>query len=216
MEQEQGGRDLSSRRMVLYSFVHFDRSMRVRWLAHELGIEIEERRLDYAGGEHRSAAHLARHPFGLVPVAEIDGRCLWESVAICQALVEQRPDCGLEIPPGAPGREDYLAWLMFAGSTFDAATFEVFHPTAVRPDEARAKAGMARLFPLLVQLARHLHERDYLVAGRFLLPDLVLGYSLQLLHLIRVLKDYPALEAYRRRLAERPAAVASRVFSRTL
>ena len=38
-------------KIKLYSFVPFDRSCRVRWLAHELGIGIEEHRLDYAGGE---------------------------------------------------------------------------------------------------------------------------------------------------------------------
>lgn len=202
-----------ARKMALYSFVPFDRSARVRWLAHELGIEVEEHKLDFAGGEHRSEAHLARHPFGLVPAVEIDGQPMWESVAICQALAEQQPEAGLTVPMASPLRRPYLSWLMFAASTFDAAVFNVFHAIAMKPDEARAKQGKAALFPLLVHLARHLHERDYLMGERFLLPDLVLGHSINLLYLVKVLDEYPMLKDYRRRLAERPAAKASKVFT---
>ena len=61
-----------STRIKLYSFVPFDRSCRVRWLAHELGIGIDEHRLDYAGGEQKTDAYLALHPFGKVPCAIID------------------------------------------------------------------------------------------------------------------------------------------------
>lgn len=202
-----------SRKLLLYSFVPFDRSARVRWLAHELGIEVEERRLDYAGGEHRSEAHLSRHPFGLVPAVELDGESMWESVAICQALAEQQPEAGLTVPMASPLRRDYLSWLMFAGSTFDSAAFNVFHPIAMKPDEERAKHGKAALFPLLVQLARHLHQRDYVMGDRFLLPDLILGHSINLLHLVKALEDYPVLKDYRKRMAERPAAKASKVFT---
>jgi glutathione S-transferase len=113
----------------------------------------------------------------------------------------------------SPLRRPYLSWLMFAASTFDAAVFNVFHATAMKPDEVRAKQGRAALFPLLVHLARHLHERDYLMGERFLLPDLVLGHSINLLYLVKMLDDYPVLKGYRRRLAERPAAKASKVFT---
>jgi glutathione S-transferase len=202
-----------AKKLVLYSFVPFDRSARVRWLAHELGIEVDERKLDFAGGEHRTEAHLARHPFGLVPAVEIDGETQWESVAICQSLAEQQPEAGLTVPMASPLRRQYLSWLLFAASTFDAAAFNVFEPCAIKPDEGRATHGKAVLFPLLVQLARHLHTRDYLLGERFMLPDLILGYSINLLYLVKVLEDYPVLKEYRRRLAERPAAKASRVFT---
>lgn len=199
--------------IVLYSFVPFDRSARVRWLAHELGIEIDDRKLDFAGGEHRGEAHMARHPFGLVPAIEIDGETMWESVAICQCLAEQQPEAGLTVPMASPLRKQYLSWLMFAATTFDAAAFNVFQPAAVKPDPDRLKHGQAMLFPLLVQLARHFHGREYLMGERFMLPDLVLGHSIQLLYLVKALEDYPVLKEYRHRLAARPAAKAARVFT---
>ena len=200
-------------KLVLYSFVPFDRSARVRWLANELGIEIEEHKLDYAGGEHRGEDHLNRHPFGLVPAIEMKGEALWESVAICQSLAEQQPEAGLTVPMASPLRSQYLSWLMFAASTFDAAAFNVFHPSAIKPDAARRKQGEADLFPLLVHLARHMSGRDYLMGDRFMLPDLIIGHSIQLLYLVKALEDYPGLRDYRRRLAERPAAKAAKVFT---
>ncbi|MBD8525062.1 glutathione S-transferase family protein [Pseudomarimonas arenosa] len=200
-------------KLVLYSFVPFDRSARVRWLAHELGIEIEEHKLDYAGGEHRGEDHLRRHPFGLVPAIEMNGESQWESVAICQALAEQHPEAGFTVPLASPMRKQYLSWLMFAASTFDAAAFAVFNSSAIKPSEDRRKHGMAELFPLLVHLARHLNERDFLMGERFMLPDLIIGHSIQLLYLVKALEDYPGLRDYRRRLAERPAAKAASVFS---
>jgi len=199
--------------MVLYSFVPFDRSARVRWLAHELGIAIEERRLDFAGGEHRGEEHLKRHPFGLVPAAEIDGQWRWESVAICQALAEQQPEAGLTVPMASPLRGEYLSWLMFAASTFDSAAFAVFDTSALNPDESKRKDAQARLMPLLVQLARHLSTRDFLLGERFLLPDLIMGHAIQLLYLVKALDELPVLLAYRKRLAARPAAQAAKLFT---
>ena len=200
-------------RITLYSFVPFDRGGRVRWLAHELGLEVDEHRLDYAGGEHRRFPHLGRHPFGLVPAVEINGQSRWDSVAICQSLAEEHPDCGLLVAAGAPGRADYLSWLLFAASSFDGASFEVFKYAALKPDAARREHAQAELLPLLVPLARHLDRNDYLLGEQFMLPDLVLGHAIQLLYLVRVLDELPALLAYRKRLAARPAAKEAKVFT---
>jgi glutathione S-transferase len=197
----------------LYSFVPFDRGGRVRWLAHELGLPVEEHRLDYAGGEHRRFPHLGRHPFGQVPAIEIDGQTRWESVAICQSLAEQRPEAGITIPLAAPERPEYLSWLFFAASTFDSAAFQVFRYAALAPDEARRKEAQAVLLPLLVRLSRQLGDHDYLMGERFTLPDIVLGHAIQLLYLTRVLDEMPSLLKYRQRLASRPAAKRAGVFT---
>ena len=172
-------------------------------------IEVDPKTKRTLDGENYRAVH----PFGLVPVVEIDGETQWESVAICQALAERNPEAGLTVPLASPLRKQYLSWLMFAASTFDAAAYNVFEPIAMKPDAARATWGKAILFPYLVHLARHLHSRDYLMGERFLLPDLVLGHSINLLYLVKALEDYPVLKEYRKRLSERPAAKASRVFT---
>jgi glutathione S-transferase len=200
-------------RITLFSFVPFDRGGRVRWLAHELGIEVDEHRLDYAGGEHRRFPHLGRHPFGQVPAIEIDGESRWESVAICQSLAEQHPEAGLTVPLASPQRASYLSWLFFSASTFDAAAFRVFKFAALEPDQARRDEAISEILPLLVPLSRHLERSPHLLGEQFTLPDLVLGYAMQLLYLVRAIDDMPTLLDYRKRLAARPAARAARMFT---
>jgi glutathione S-transferase len=202
-----------SAQIRLYSFVPFDRSCRVRWLAHELGIGIEERRLDYAGGEHRGDTYLKLHPFGLVPTAEIDGNAHWESGAICQLLVDAFPESALMVSRDSEEYASYLSWLFFSASTFDAAAFQVFQHAALKPNEARREEAMGTLTPLLVRLARHVRRHNFLLGDQFTLPDILIGHALQLLYLVHALDDFPDLMDYRDRLRRRPAARASGVFS---
>jgi glutathione S-transferase len=202
-----------SAKIKLYSFVPFDRSCRVRWLAHELGIGIDEHRLDYSGGEHRAEQYLGLHPFGLVPTAEIDGTAHWESGAICQLLVDAFPESELMVSRDSAEYATYLSWLFFSASTFDAAAFQVFHYAALKPNEERRRDAMAVLTPLLVRLSRHVHRQNFLLGDQFTLPDILIGHALQLLFLVHALDDFQPLMDYRDRLRRRPAARASGVFT---
>ena len=199
--------------ITLYSFLPFDRSCRVRWLAHELGIAVEEKRLDYAGGEHRGDDYLALHPFGLVPCAVIDGDAHWESGAICQLLVDAFPESELMVSRDSAAYARYLQWLFFSASTFDAAAFQVFRWSALKPDAQRHRDALVDLAPLLVRLSRHMHRNNYLLGEQFTLPDILIGHALQLMFLVHAIDEYPDLVAYRDRLRRRPAARASGVFS---
>lgn len=210
---EPGAAGAVSAKIKLYSFVPFDRSCRVRWLAHELGIGIEEHRLDYAGGEHRGEAYLALHPFGLVPTAEIDGVAHWESGAICQLLVDAFPESELMVSRDSEEYATYLSWLFFSASTFDAAAFQVFQHAALKPNEERKREAQAVLAPLLVKLSRHVHRHNFLLGDQFTLPDILIGHALQLLYLVHALDEFHPLMDYRDRLRRRPAARASGVFT---
>ncbi len=201
-----------SAQIKLYSFVPFDRSCRVRWLAHELGIGLDEHRLDYAGGEHRGDAYLRMHPFGLVPTAEIDGVAHWESGAICQLLVDAFPESDLMVSRDSEDYATYLSWLFFSASTFDAAAFQVFHHSALKPNEERKREAQSTLSPLLVSLSRHARRHNFLLGDQFTLPDILIGHALQLLYLVHALDEYPDLMQFRDRLRRRPAARASGVF----
>jgi glutathione S-transferase len=199
--------------ITLYSFVPFDRGTRVRWLARELGIDVEERKLDYAGGEHRREQYLAMHPFGLVPTAVVEDEALWESGAICQIIAEGFPDSGLCATSEDIDYPRYLSWLFFSASTFDAAAFQVFRYHSLKPDPARRADAEADLMPLLVQLSRHLDRNQFLMGDRFMLPDILLGHAIQLLYLTRALDQYPIVLNYRDRLAARPGARAAGLFT---
>ena len=55
-------------------------------------IDLDQVKVDFAQREQRGAAHLARNPFGTLPVLELDdGSCLVESLAIIEYLEETHP-----------------------------------------------------------------------------------------------------------------------------
>jgi glutathione S-transferase len=84
--------------MKLYVFPIAPNPTRVRlYLAEKAGggaaIELEEVMVDLREGAQKQPAHLARNPFGRLPVLELDdGACLLESVAIAEYLEERFPE----------------------------------------------------------------------------------------------------------------------------
>lgn len=90
-------------RPVLYDYWRSSASYRVRIALNLLGIDFDRVPVNLLAGDQKSAAHLARNPQGLVPVLDIDGTRLTQSLAIIEYLDETRPGSGL-LPDDAPGR----------------------------------------------------------------------------------------------------------------
>jgi glutathione S-transferase len=84
--------------MKLYMFPVAPNPTRVRlFLAEKAAagaeIPIEQIPINLREGEHRTPEHLARNPFGKIPVLELDdGTCFGESLAIIEYLEELHPD----------------------------------------------------------------------------------------------------------------------------
>src|SRR5688572_28976588 len=121
--------------MKLY-FAPRTRSVRPRWLLEELGVPYELVRLDLPKQEGRTAAHLALHPFGEVPVLVDGDVTLFEPTAICIYLADRFPEKRLAPPPGSPDRGPYLQWLLFAEVTLDPLVIEHSF-NAQRPPETK-------------------------------------------------------------------------------
>lgn len=75
---------------ILYDYWRSSASYRVRIALNLAGIEYRAISVDLVKGDHRSEAHLARNPQGLVPVLEIDGHSFTQSLAILDYLNETR------------------------------------------------------------------------------------------------------------------------------
>ena len=75
---------------VLYDFWRSSAAYRVRIALNHFGIRYRAVEVDLGAGAHRQAENRARHPRGLVPTLEIDGRTLTQSVAIVEYLDETR------------------------------------------------------------------------------------------------------------------------------
>lgn len=90
------------RLIVLYDYWRSTASYRVRIALGLSQLEWETRLVDLFTGAHKSTAHLSRNPQGLVPVLEIDGHTLTQSVAQIEYLDETQ-NLGL-LPDNALGR----------------------------------------------------------------------------------------------------------------
>lgn len=103
--------------VTLYSYYRSSASYRVR-------IALNIKAVDYCtqpvhllrqGGEQMSAAFLQINPQGLVPVIEIDGRVLTQSVAIIEYLEETRPHPAL-LPVDAGARAEVRSMVQLIAS----------------------------------------------------------------------------------------------------
>lgn len=75
---------------ILYDYWRSSASYRLRIALNLAGIDYQAISVDLTKGEQRSAEHLARNPQGLVPVLEIDGLRMTQSLAILEYLDQTR------------------------------------------------------------------------------------------------------------------------------
>lgn len=91
--------------MLLYQFRKGTNPRRVIIYLAEKGIDIPRYELDYANGEHRSAAYLGINPSGRAPtLVTDDGLAITDSAAIVEYLEEiypERPMIGTDAPSRA-------------------------------------------------------------------------------------------------------------------
>ncbi len=90
--------------VVLYDYWRSSASYRVRIALHLLGIDFRAIPVDLLAAVHKTPEHLARNPQGKVPVLDIDGLRLTQSLAIVEYLDETRLGERL-LPADAPGRQ---------------------------------------------------------------------------------------------------------------
>ncbi|KPD13270.1 maleylacetoacetate isomerase [Phaeobacter sp. 11ANDIMAR09] len=79
---------------VLFDYWRSSASYRLRIALNLAGIDYQSISIDLVKGEHKSPEHLARNPQGFVPVLDIDGLRMTQSLAILDYL-DQTRDLGL-------------------------------------------------------------------------------------------------------------------------
>jgi glutathione S-transferase len=77
--------------ITLYGFNGSTYVRTVRMLLAEKGAQYEQVPVDVLKGEPHSPEHMARHPFGKVPVVDVDGFRIIETAAITPYLAETLP-----------------------------------------------------------------------------------------------------------------------------
>ena len=141
--------------MTLVSFFDGDRSGKVRWLAHELGLELTEERITFQ--QTKEPGYLAESPFAVVPLLRTDGRTLRESTAIGHHLIETHgPHLGVAV--GAPNRVDYLSWIATFAENLEQKLVEcavskggLLPPAVFEFNAPLVRKRLAQIAPLLPQ-----------------------------------------------------------------
>ena len=194
--------------MKLYEFAP-TRSIRVRWVLQELGVEFESIAVNLRTGEHRTPNFLAINPAGKLPVLIDDEQSMTESVAICLYLAEKYPDHNL-IPTDLWLRAQLYRWLFFAVTELEQPLWRIARHTSLYPKESRipAEIPLARqdFTNMSTILESHLLEQQFVVGDHATVADFVLAYTLDWANEIQLLAPFPTLVAYMERMYERPKA----------
>jgi maleylacetoacetate isomerase len=95
-------------RPILYDYFRSSAAYRVRIALHLKGVDYESRQIDLREGAQRSDAYRSLNPQGLVPMMEIDGHRLTQSLAILNYLDLRYPNQPL-IPASAAERAHVVA-----------------------------------------------------------------------------------------------------------
>ena len=166
--------------MRLYNANFSPNALRVRAVAHELGVELEIVEVDIRAGDNRAAEFLARNPNAKVPVLEDGNFVLWESRAICAYLAGIRPEAG-PYPDGLKARTlvDQWAWwqAIHLGPAMQKLSFELFLKEKFGmgdPDPTVVEAERKATDQFLAVLETGLDDRDW-IAGTLSLADFYLA-----------------------------------------
>jgi glutathione S-transferase len=169
---------------------------------------------------HRAAAHLARHPFGRVPVLEHGDFTLYETQAILRYLDRILP--GTPLTPAEPrgaARMDQLMnvndWYLFQGVGNVISFHRIVAPKLMGkpPDEAAIAAAMPRAHVVFDALARELGSQPYFGGSAPTLADLLLAPHVDFLAMVpewpALTANHPNLEAWIERMQARPSMQAT-------
>jgi len=89
---------------ILYSYWRSSSAWRVRIALNLKGIKYEYKAVNLLNGEQKSEEYLKTNPLGLIPLLDIDGHKLAESLAILEYLEETRPTPHALLPKDPPHR----------------------------------------------------------------------------------------------------------------
>jgi len=178
-------------------------------VAREAGIDIDLERVDISTMPHRTQSGLdyaTINPNLYVPALELDdGFVLTEGVAIVQYLADLKPAFGLAPAAGTAARYRFISWLNFIATELHKNYSPwLFHAEygAQMQDTVRGKIA-ERLAYVERELAA---GGPYLLGQSFTAADAYLFTIVGWSRFVKIdLAPYPALSAFMKRVAARPA-----------
>jgi glutathione S-transferase len=191
--------------MIVVHHLNDSRSQRVLWLLEELGLPYEIRH--YARDATTRLAPpelLAVHPLGKSPVIEDGDQTVIESGAIVDYLIRRHGGGALQPAANTPDFEAYNQWLHYAEGS-------AMLPLMLKLYVSRLGDAGAPLAPRIdSELANHLGHVERALQGRdWLVGNVLSGADIQMSFVGEAARglraSYPAMDAWVRRLQQRPA-----------
>jgi glutathione S-transferase len=179
------------------------RDTRVRWALEEVGRPYEVRTVSFQ--TKFEPAHLAKHPFGLIPTYEEGDLVLFESGSIVLHIAENNP--GL-LPDDVGARARAITWMFAALSSVEPPILELSNAKIAEGDkpwsEERLPLVRDRVRARLSRLSDRLGDGEWL-DGDFSAGDLMMVSVLLRARPSGILDEFENLAAYVARGEARPA-----------
>ena len=203
--------------MITLHYLQCSRSFRILWALEELGVDYQvefyQRSASYAAPEILKNIH----PLGKAPILVDDGDVIVESAVILDYLQQQYDRLQQFKPQQAKDQRQYDYWMHYAeGSLMPLLVMQLVMtnvpqhvPFLIKPVAKKITAGVKagfiqpRLKDHVQFLESYLASHDYF-AGTFSFADIQMSFPLQAL-VSRTQGEYPNIQAFIQRIAQRPA-----------
>jgi glutathione S-transferase len=183
---------------------------KVRAVAFQLELALEEIQIDWGAKAHLLPDYLALNPNAKFPTLVDGDFVLWESNAICQYLAAQRPEAGL-LPQDERGRADVTRWQFWELAHFSEAAARLIGHSMGRAIGQPIEA-VERDFRRWAQvLDGHLRGRRFLVGDGPTVADFCAASMLMYAELGEMpLADYPEIARWFAAVEQLPGWIRSR------
>ena len=154
------------------------RSLRCLWAVEEAGIDVDLKLLKFPPRAFEPD-YRAVNPLMTIPGWVENGRLMTESAAICERIAERTP---LEVRRGEGDYGDYRNWLHRSDATLTFPLAIMLRYTRVEPEERRLAQAVEDYKAFFGGRAKSIEAaladgREWLVAGRFTIADIAIGYA---------------------------------------
>jgi glutathione S-transferase len=193
--------------MIVVHHLNNSRSQRVLWLLEELAVPYEIKRYQRDSQTNLAPPELKQvHPLGKSPVITDGNRTIIESGAIIDYLIRHYGKGRLQPGVETPEYDQYQQWLQYAEGS-------AMLPLMLNLYVGRLGEAGAPLKPRIdSEIANHLGYinnslagRQYLVGSDLSGADIQMSFVGEVAGVFGVRAQYPNLDAWTKRLHERPA-----------
>jgi glutathione S-transferase len=154
------------------------------------------------------ADYLTINSKGTVPALELDdGRVLTEGPAVVQYLADQKPESGLAPRAGTFERYQLMEILNYITSEVHKGFGPLFNPESSAEMKQTSVSALSKKFDWL---SGFLGGKNFLLGDTFTVADAYLFTVLNWTAFVKIdLSKWPALAAYKARIAQRPKVLAA-------